>query len=106
MLIRGGTKVKEITTNDLQEQMEQGESFHLIDVREDDEVAQGMIPTAIHIPLGEIPERLEEMDKDKSYIIICRSGGRSGRACEFLEARGYDVTNMVGGMLAWQGEVE
>ncbi|MBB4825254.1 rhodanese-related sulfurtransferase [Sporosarcina luteola] len=98
--------MKEITTIELQEQLEQGTTFNLIDVREEEEVAEGMIPTAVHIPLGEIPERLDEIDKGKAYIVICRSGGRSGRACEFLEAQGFDVTNMVGGMLAWPGEVE
>lgn len=98
--------MKEITTEELQQQLENGTILNMIDVREDDEVAQGMIPGAIHIPLGELPGRLDEIDKSKSYIMICRSGGRSGRACEFLEDQGYDVTNMVGGMLDWHGEVE
>jgi len=98
--------MKEITTAELEQKLENGETLHMIDVREDDEVAAGMIPGAIHIPLGEVPERLEELDKATPYILICRSGGRSGRAAEFLQAQGYDVTNMVGGMLNWQGEVE
>ncbi|HEX5563595.1 MAG TPA: rhodanese-like domain-containing protein [Sporosarcina sp.] len=98
--------MKEITTAELQKKLENGETLHLIDVREDDEVAAGMIPGAVHIPLGEVPEHLDELDKTTPYVIICRSGGRSGRAAEFLEAQGYDVTNMVGGMLDWQGNVE
>lgn len=98
--------MKEITTAELQQKLEKGETLQMIDVREDDEVAVGMIPGAIHIPLGEVPERLDELEKTTPYVLICRSGGRSGRAAEFLEAQGYDVTNMVGGMLDWQGEVE
>ncbi|WP_432362054.1 rhodanese-like domain-containing protein [Sporosarcina sp. UB5] len=98
--------MKEITTAELQQKLENGETVHLLDVREDDEVASGKIPGAIHIPLGEVEERLEELDKAEPYVIICRSGGRSGRAAEFMEAQGYDATNMVGGMLDWQGEVE
>ncbi|MFD1203710.1 MULTISPECIES: rhodanese-like domain-containing protein [Sporosarcina] len=98
--------MKEITTDDLLQKLDNGETLNLIDVREDDEVATGMISGAIHIPLGEIPERMEELDKATPYVLICRSGGRSGRAAEFLEAQGYDVTNMVGGMLDWKGEVE
>ena len=98
--------MKEITTTELQHQLENGTVPNMIDVREDEEVAQGMIQGAVHIPLGELPERLDEIDKSKSYIMICRSSGRSGRACEYLEAQGYDVTNMVGGMLDWHGEVE
>ena len=50
--------------------------------------------------------RMSELDSSKSYIFICRSGGRSGRAQEFLADEGYDVTNMVGGMLEWEGATE
>ncbi len=78
----------------------------MIDVREDDEVAQGKIPGAKHIPLGEIPERLDEMDKNNHYYMVCRSGGRSSKASKFLQHEGYDVTNVDGGMQAWDGDVE
>ncbi|AOV06555.1 rhodanese-like domain-containing protein [Sporosarcina ureilytica] len=98
--------MKEITPSEVQERLESGETLHLVDVREDDEVAEGIIPGALHIPLGEVAERVNELDKSKSYILICRSGGRSGRATEFLEAQGYDATNMTGGMLEWEGATE
>lgn len=98
--------MKEITTEALLEKINAGETVHLIDVREEDEVAQGMIPGAKHIALGEVPAHLDELDQSKSYIIICRSGGRSGNACHFLAEQGYDATNMVGGMLAWEGDVQ
>ena len=98
--------MKEITTTELQERLENGEQLNLVDVREADEVAAGMIPGAIHIPLGDVPVRMSELDSSKSYILICRSSGRSGRAQEFLADEGYDVTNMVGGMLEWEGATE
>src|SRR5699024_3415961 len=98
--------MKEITTVALKERLENGEKLHLIDVREADEVAEGMIPGAVHIPLGEIAARASELDPSTPYIMICRSGGRSGRATEYLTAEGYDVTNMVGGMLDWDGETK
>ena len=98
--------MKEITPVEVQELLESGEQLNLVDVREDDEVAEGIIPGAIHIPLGEVAERVGELDKSKPYIIICRSGGRSGRATEFLEDAGYDVANMTGGMLEWDGKTE
>ncbi|WP_085993860.1 rhodanese-like domain-containing protein [Oceanobacillus senegalensis] len=98
--------MEEISAKDLQTKLENGEKLNMVDVREDEEVAQGMIPGAKHIRLGELPERLEELEKDKHYYMVCRSGGRSGRATEFLKEKGYDVTNMAGGMLAWEGEVE
>ncbi|MHA6259228.1 rhodanese-like domain-containing protein [Sporosarcina sp. CAU 1771] len=98
--------MKEITTSELQELLKSGQQLNLIDVREADEVAEGIIPSAIHIPLGEVEARVNELDKSKPYIIICRSGGRSGRATDFLTEEGYDATNMVGGMLEWEGATE
>lgn len=98
--------MKEVTPVELQEMLESGKQVSLVDVREADEVAEGIIPGAIHIPLGEVEERVSELDKSKSYVIICRSGGRSGRATEFLEGAGYDAANMSGGMLEWTGATE
>lgn len=102
----GGCKMKEITTDELAEKRKTDPSISIIDVREDEEVAEGMIPSARHIPLGELPKRQEELDKNQHYYIVCRSGGRSARACEFLKEQGYDVTNVAGGMLAWEYDVE
>jgi rhodanese-related sulfurtransferase len=98
--------MKEITAAELAEKIHKGEKVNIIDVREDFEVEQGKIPGAKHIPLGQLPERLDELDKKEQYFMVCRSGGRSGSACEYLSSLGYDVTNMVGGMLAWEDEVE
>jgi len=98
--------VKEITSNELAGLIKEGKELSIIDVREDEEVAQGKIPGARHIPLGELPERLDEIKMDQEHIMVCRSGGRSGRACAFLEEQGYKIMNMVGGMLDWEDEVE
>ncbi|PLT29241.1 rhodanese-like domain-containing protein [Peribacillus deserti] len=97
-------ELKTITTDELQEKVEKGEELLLVDVREDEEVATGMIPGAIHIKMGDIPEKLDQLDKDKEYIFICRSGGRSGNVCHYLQDQGYKVRNMTGGMLNWKGE--
>ncbi|WP_085993136.1 rhodanese-like domain-containing protein [Oceanobacillus senegalensis] len=98
--------MKEITAKELEHKLVSGEELHIIDVREDEEVATGKIPGAKHIPLGQIPDRLEELDKSEHYYMVCRSGGRSGNACQFLIQNGYNVTNMAGGMLDWEGEKE
>ncbi|WP_047986439.1 rhodanese-like domain-containing protein [Ornithinibacillus californiensis] len=98
--------MKEITAKELEQKLTAGEKLNIVDVREDVEVATGIIPGAKHIPLGQIPERLEELDKNEHYYMVCRSGGRSGNACQFLIQNGYNVTNMVGGMLDWEGEME
>ncbi|MDQ0176902.1 rhodanese-like domain-containing protein [Bacillus chungangensis] len=97
--------IKTITAAELAQKLDNKEPLHLIDVREHEEVATGMIPTAQHIPMGEIPVTLHKLDKQTPYIFICRSGNRSGQVCLFLQEQGYDVTNMVGGMLEWTGEI-
>ncbi|WP_313891167.1 rhodanese-like domain-containing protein [Psychrobacillus sp.] len=95
-----------ITTEELLQKIEAGEMFSLIDVRESDEVATGVIPGAVHIPLGSVDVSLDQIDKAIPHIIICKAGGRSAKACEILEENGYNVTNLVGGMMAWEGELE
>lgn len=80
-----------------------GGDGQLIDVREPDEVAQGTLPGAINIPLGDLPSRISEIEQGRRVVLLCRSGGRSGQAAEFLMASGYpDVVNLVGGMLAME----
>jgi rhodanese-related sulfurtransferase len=99
-------EIQIITPEELKKKLEEGEKLELVDVREDEEVAQGMIPGAKHIKMGEIPSNLDYFDKDKEYIFICRSSHRSGNVCYYLQEQGYKVRNMIGGMLAWPGEVE
>jgi len=98
--------MKEITAKEVQEALAQGQTLKVIDVREVEEVQEGHIPGVIHMPLGLLEFRMHELNKNEPYIIVCRSGARSGRATQFLESQGFDVTNMVGGMLAWEGEVQ
>ncbi|WP_243298084.1 rhodanese-like domain-containing protein [Bacillus litorisediminis] len=99
-------EIKQITPDEVKKLLEEDETLNLIDVREDDEVAQGMIPEAVHIPMGEIPDNLDKLDKNQEYIIICRSGRRSENVSHFLQDQGYKVRNMVGGMLAYKGETK
>lgn len=98
--------MKEITTKELEAMLNEGKKLDIIDVRETSEVAEGKIPGAVNIPLGLVEFRMNELDKSKEYIMVCRSGGRSGRASQFLESQGYKVINMSGGMLAWEGKTE
>lgn len=98
--------LKEIAAKEVENFIQEGKTVHIIDVREVDEVNEGKIPSAIHIPLRSIESKMDTLDQSKEYIIVCRSGGRSSRAASFLESHGYHVTNMQGGMLAWTGEIE
>lgn len=82
--------------------LNQGHNLVIIDVRETKELAQGIIPGAVSIPLATIPVRLGELDRNKKIIIVCRSGARSANACYFLAQQGFDNTyNLRGGMMAW-----
>ena len=75
----------------------------VLDVREQDEWDAGHAPGAVHIPLGELPSRLEELpDTDNGTLAVtCRGGGRSSRAVAWLSQQGFDVANLDGGMKGW-----
>lgn len=98
--------MNEVTAKEIETKLSKVQSLNIIDVREVDEVAEGKIPGAINIPLGLLEFRMHELDKSKEYIMVCRSGGRSGQATKFLESYGFKVVNMTGGMLAWEGPIE
>lgn len=98
--------MKQMAAKEVEILLDGGKTLNIIDVREVDEVAAGKIPGAVNIPLGLVEFRMHELDKAKEYIMVCRSGGRSGRVTQFLENYGFNVINMAGGMLAWEGKVE
>ncbi|WP_053362228.1 rhodanese-like domain-containing protein [Bacillus sp. FJAT-27251] len=98
--------MKQLTAKEVEALLKQDKPLYIVDVREADEVAAGIIPGAVHIPLGLLEFRMHELDKSKEYIMVCRSGGRSGRACQLLDSHGYNIINMAGGMLAWEGPTE
>ncbi|CAN5277354.1 rhodanese-like domain-containing protein [soil metagenome] len=91
--------VPEIDVDELERRRRQGAP--LIDVRQPDEYEEFPVPGAVLIPLAEVPERLEEIPTDQPLLVICRSGGRSLKAAEFLATQGYEAVNVAGGSLAW-----
>lgn len=92
-----------INPEEIKKRLAQGDALYMIDVREDEEVASGMIPTAIHIPLGQLPDRHKEIQRSDEIILVCRSGNRSGKAYDYLQSLGYTgLKNMTGGMLVWE----
>jgi rhodanese-related sulfurtransferase len=73
----------------------------LLDVREPDEWAAGHAEDAIHIPLAALPAEVDRLPLDRPIVCVCRSGGRSGQAADWLKQGGYDAWNLSGGMQAW-----
>ncbi|HVB71337.1 MAG TPA: rhodanese-like domain-containing protein [Acidimicrobiales bacterium] len=73
----------------------------LLDVRNDDEWAEGRAPGAMHVALADLPDHVNDFDATRMIVCVCRSGGRSHRAALFLMEHGLTAANLDGGMLAW-----
>lgn len=99
--------VTQIDPAGLKAKMDAAEPFCLLDVREPWEVALASIPGSVAIPLHEIPARLKELDVTCEIIVMCKVGGRSQRAADFLAAQGYQkVSNLKGGIDAWTRDID
>ena len=89
--------MKEITFNNFY-QLYQKESLSVLDVREVEEFEALHLEDARNFPLSKLTDTFEKLDKDNLYYVICKSGMRSARACQFLAEQGYEVVNVKGGM--------
>jgi rhodanese-related sulfurtransferase len=100
--------VEEVSAAELKKKLDDGDDFQLIDVRQPDEYAFAKIEGAKLIPLGEIINRMSELDSNKEVILHCKMGGRSARAIEALRSAGYSgpLKNLRGGITAWSNEVD
>jgi rhodanese-related sulfurtransferase len=84
-----------------------GDEVVLLDVREHDELAVAGLDGALHIPMRDVPARLEELDRAKPIVVMCHSGGRSRRVAEFLQGNGFpNVFNLKGGIDAWSMQID
>ena len=94
--------VPEINVDELASRLEAG--AFLLDVRQPDEYIEAHVPSALLVPLDEVPARVAELPADQEILVICRTGGRSHRAAEFLIGQYHlDAVNVAGGTLAWIG---
>ena len=93
--------MKEITFNDFY-QLYQNEQLSLVDVREVEEFQTLHLEGAQNLPLSQLADIYDQLDKDLLHYVICKSGMRSARACQFLEEYGYKVINVQGGMTAFE----
>jgi adenylyltransferase/sulfurtransferase len=97
----------DITSVELKQRLDRGDRLTLVDVREPNEFQINRIPGTILIPLGEIPRRYAELDKDDEIVVHCKSGGRSAKAADFLRSVGFRrVLNLKGGILDWIDRVD
>lgn len=100
--------IKDVSPREFLERRQGGADMLLLDVREDWETQLAPVPTeVVHIPMGQITERLGELDPLKETVVICRSGGRSLEVARFLSNRGFaSVSNLAGGILAWSADLD
>jgi len=104
---RDDASVPEISVQKLKGKMDAREAFDLIDVREPFEFEIARIDGAKLIPLGEIPERADELDREQTLIVHCHSGRRSAQAVRLLKQRGFaNVYNLEGGIDAWSDFID
>lgn len=98
---------KEISALDAAKLRETNPEVAFLDVREDSELAICRIEGALHIPMGEIPERADSIPKDQDIIVFCHHGMRSANVQQYLEVKGFkNLTNLAGGIHAWSLEVD
>jgi rhodanese-related sulfurtransferase len=98
--------IPEITPAEFVTRRQSGERLTLLDVREDWELGVARAPDVIHIPMGQIAGRLEEIERGKPVVVLCRSGRRSLEVARFLQQNGFDAVNLAGGILAWSRDVD
>ena len=97
----------ETTVQELKKKIDAKDDFFLLDVREPNEYQIGRIPGSTLIPLGEVPQRVGEIPRDKEIIVHCKMGGRSAKAATFLRQQGFtNVKNLKGGILDWSDKVD
>ena len=98
--------VAEITPTEFVERRTRGESLTLLDVREEWELGVASVPDVVHIPMGEVADRLGELDRSREVVVLCRSGRRSLQVANFLQQNGFQAVNLAGGILAWSRELD
>jgi rhodanese-related sulfurtransferase len=99
--------VPELSPIEVDRRWPQRDGVVLLDVREPEELEQAAIADALHIPMMQVPARLDELPKDKPIVVFCHLGGRSRRVAQFLAANGFEqVFNLDGGIDAWSQQVD
>ncbi len=100
-------KAHELYPEALKQKLDRGERICILDVREMEEVARAAFPRAIHIPMGDIPSRLSELDPDRETVVVCHHGIRSAQVAMYLARLGFGrVANLRGGIDLWSATVD
>jgi len=99
--------IREISVQELKARRDRGDQPLVLDVREDWELQLARIPDVVHVPMNQLPGRLQEFSRDTETIVMCHAGGRSMRVAQYLAQQGFtNVANLSGGISAWSGSVD
>jgi rhodanese-related sulfurtransferase len=98
--------IPELTPSEFVARRERGDALTLLDVREDWELGVASVPDVIHIPMGQVADRLGELDRERETVVLCRSGRRSLEVAKFLQQNGFKAVNLAGGILAWSRDLD
>lgn len=90
----------------IKEELDAGKKLFLLDVREEEEYAQGHLPSAMLLPLSKLREQMEKIPKDRPVYVYCRSGQRSQSAKRLLQEAGYQQVYNIGGIIYWPYDIE
>lgn len=103
-----GTTMPQITATELKQRLDNGEDLQIIDVREANELDIAKMPGTVHIPLGQVLNRMSEIDPNRETVVHCKMGGRSAKAIAMLKQAGFsgNLINLTGGITAWSNEVD
>jgi rhodanese-related sulfurtransferase len=91
----------EVAPDEIRARLARGEDVFLLDVREPGEVAEWAYPIGVHIPLGQLGDRLGELPEGTTIVVACHTGGRSAAAASALSEAGWTAENLTGGAVAW-----
>jgi rhodanese-related sulfurtransferase len=102
------TAMQEFSVQDAASAMaDENNDVVLLDVRENDELQAAAVSGALHIPMGQIPTRMDELDKDRTILCLCHAGGRSAQVAQYLSSQGYTkIFNVSGGIDAWSLQID
>jgi len=100
--------MEEITAKELKERLERGDDLQIIDVREPNEYETARLEGSKLIPLGQVANRMSEIDANRETVVHCKLGGRSAKAIEVLRGAGFAgrLLNLKGGITAWSNDVD
>jgi adenylyltransferase/sulfurtransferase len=99
--------VPEVTPREVADRLARGDDLVLLDIREPHEVRIAAYPNATLVPMGSLGDYIDELPRERDIVVACRSGARSARAVQQLQAAGFTrVWNLAGGILRWSDEVD